>query len=95
MSAVLDPILVPWFQARKHNGGLGICASTVASEVLMLVSGLFLAAGFSGHGFMHAPATAELVVEEMLDGRARTLDISDLSLERFASGRRPFTAAVL
>ena len=59
------------------------------------VSGLFLAAGFSGHGFMHAPATAELVVEEMLDGRARTLDISDLSLERFASGRRPFTAAVL
>jgi len=43
VSAVLDPILVPWFQARKHNGGLGICASTVASEVLMLVSGLFLA----------------------------------------------------
>jgi sarcosine oxidase subunit beta len=59
------------------------------------VSGLFVAAGFSGHGFMHAPATAELVVEEMLDGRARTLDISDLSLERFATGRRPFTAAVL
>jgi glycine/D-amino acid oxidase-like deaminating enzyme len=59
------------------------------------VSGLFLAAGFSGHGFMHAPATAELVVEEMLDGRARTLDISDFSLERFATGRRPFTAAVL
>jgi sarcosine oxidase subunit beta len=59
------------------------------------VSGLFVAAGFSGHGFMHAPATGELVVEEMLDGRARTLDISDFSLERFASGRRPFTAAVL
>lgn len=59
------------------------------------VSGLFLAAGFSGHGFMHAPATAELVVEEMLDGHARTLDISDLSLERFATGRRPFKAAVL
>jgi sarcosine oxidase subunit beta len=59
------------------------------------VLGLFLAAGFSGHGFMHAPATAELVVEEMLDGRARTLDISDLSLERFATGRRPFRASVL
>ena len=44
---------------------------------------------------MHAPATAQLVVEEMLDGRAATLDISDLSLERFPSGRRPFTAAVL
>lgn len=59
------------------------------------VAGLYVAAGFSGHGFMHTPATAQLVVEEMLDGRAHTLDITDLSLERFASGRRPFTAAVL
>lgn len=59
------------------------------------VDGLYLAAGFSGHGFMHAPATAQLVVEEMLDGRATTLDIADLSLERFQSGRRPFAATVL
>jgi sarcosine oxidase subunit beta len=59
------------------------------------VAGLYVAAGFSGHGFMHTPATAQLVVEEMLDGRAHTLDITDLSLERFASGRRPFTATVL
>jgi sarcosine oxidase subunit beta len=54
------------------------------------VAGLYLAAGFSGHGFMHTPATAQLVVEEMLDGRARTIDIGDLSLERFQTGRRPF-----
>ena len=59
------------------------------------VEGLFIAAGFSGHGFMHAPATAQLVVEQMLDGRTRALDISDLSLERFITGRRPFTATVL
>jgi sarcosine oxidase subunit beta len=59
------------------------------------VEGLYLAAGFSGHGFMHAPAIAQLVVEEMLDGKAATLDISDLSLERFRTGRRPFKAAVL
>ena len=59
------------------------------------VSGLYIAAGFSGHGFMHTPATAQLVVEEMLDGRAHTLDITDLSLERFATGRRPFAATVL
>lgn len=59
------------------------------------VEGLYIAAGFSGHGFMHAPATARLVVEEMLDGKARSLDISDLSLERFHTGRRPFTATVL
>ncbi len=59
------------------------------------VDGLFVAAGFSGHGFMHAPATARLVVEEMLDGRARSLDIQDLSLGRFQTGRRPFAATVL
>ncbi len=59
------------------------------------VAGLYLAAGFSGHGFMHTPATAQLVVEEMLDGKAHTLDIGDLSLERFATGRRPFAATVL
>jgi glycine/D-amino acid oxidase-like deaminating enzyme len=46
-------------------------------------------------GFMHAPATARLIVEEMLDGRASTLDIADLSLERFRTGRRPFAATVL
>ena len=59
------------------------------------VTGLHIAAGFSGHGFMHSPATAQLVVEEMLDGRARTIDIRDLSLERFQTGRRPFKHAVL
>ena len=57
--------------------------------------GLFIAAGFSGHGFMHAPATAQLIVEEMLDGKATMLDITDLSIERFRTGRRPFTATVL
>ena len=59
------------------------------------VEGLYIAAGFSGHGFMHSPATARLIVEEMLDGKATTLDTTDLSLERFQSGRRPFTATVL
>jgi sarcosine oxidase subunit beta len=57
--------------------------------------GLYIAAGFSGHGFMHAPATAQLIVEEMLDGKATMLDIADLSIERFRTGRKPFTATVL
>jgi glycine/D-amino acid oxidase-like deaminating enzyme len=57
--------------------------------------GLYIAAGFSGHGFMHSPATAQLIVEEMLDGRATMLDIGDLSIERFRTGRTPFTPAVL
>jgi O-antigen/teichoic acid export membrane protein len=43
VSVVLDPILVPLFQARNGNGGLGVCISNVASEVLMLVGGVWLA----------------------------------------------------
>ena len=57
--------------------------------------GLYIAAGFSGHGFMHTPATAQLIVEEMLDGKATMLDIADLSIERFRTGRKPFTPTVL
>jgi O-antigen/teichoic acid export membrane protein len=42
LSAALDPLLIPWFQARNGNGGLGVCVSTVAAEVLMLAVGLYL-----------------------------------------------------
>jgi O-antigen/teichoic acid export membrane protein len=42
VSAVADPILVPWFQAHYGNGGLGICVSSVASEFLMMASAIWL-----------------------------------------------------
>jgi sarcosine oxidase subunit beta len=48
--------------------------------------GLFLANGFSGHGFQHAPVVGKLLAELIVDGRATTVDIAALSLERFASG---------
>jgi sarcosine oxidase subunit beta len=51
------------------------------------VRGLFLANGFSGHGVMHSPATGRVMAELILEGQARTLDVSSLSAERFASGR--------
>ena len=44
------------------------------------------AAGFSGHGIMHAPATGLLIAEEVLDGRAHTIDIDPLRIERYATG---------
>jgi len=43
ISAIVDPVLVPWFQRRTGNGGLGVCVSTVMSEVLMVAIGFFLA----------------------------------------------------
>jgi sarcosine oxidase subunit beta len=43
---------------------------------------MLIAAGFSGHGFMHAPATGQLVTELILDGQP-SIDLSALRLERF------------
>ena len=41
------------------------------------------ASGFSGHGVMHSPATGMLIAEEVLDGRAHTIDIDALRITRF------------
>lgn len=51
------------------------------------VPGFYLCNGFSGHGVMHAPAAGLLLAEMLVNGRAETLDISPLSLRRFAEGR--------
>jgi len=50
-------------------------------------AGFFCIAGFSGHGFMHGPGAGLLLAEEILEGKARTVDISCLHLERFKHGR--------
>jgi sarcosine oxidase subunit beta len=50
------------------------------------VEGLFLANGFSGHGFQHAPVVGKLLAERIVDGAARTVDVSSLGLDRFAAG---------
>jgi hypothetical protein len=43
VSAILDPILVPLFQRRMGNGGVGICVATVISEALVVLCALGLA----------------------------------------------------
>jgi len=50
------------------------------------VEGLYFANGFSGHGVMHSPATGRALAEIIIDGRASFLDVSCLSLDRFAKG---------
>jgi sarcosine oxidase subunit beta len=50
------------------------------------VDGLSVCAGFSGHGLMHGPAAGLLMAEEILDGRARTIDIDTLRYARFEAG---------
>jgi sarcosine oxidase, subunit beta len=50
------------------------------------VDGFINAAGFSGHGIMHAPATGELIAELIVDGKT-SLDISALNASRFRTGQ--------
>jgi sarcosine oxidase subunit beta len=49
------------------------------------VKGLYVACGFSGHGFMIAPMVG-LMLAEMILGKTPTLDL-DLSLDRYQSGK--------
>ncbi len=50
-----------------------------------VISGMFHVTGFSGHGFMHAPA-AGMVTAEVLTGKEPTVDIESLAPGRFATG---------
>ncbi len=49
------------------------------------LSGFLCAAGFSGHGIMHAPAAGEAIAELIVDGRT-SLDVTALAYDRFRRG---------
>ena len=51
------------------------------------VEGFWVVAGFSGHGFIHGPIAGKLMSELILEGEARTVDISMLDLARFDEQR--------
>ena len=50
------------------------------------IDGLYLAVGWSGHGFKLSPAVGEVVAAEV-SGRTPPIDISPLRPQRFAEGR--------
>jgi sarcosine oxidase subunit beta len=59
------------------------------------VEGFILANGFSGHGFQHSPAVGKVISELIVNGKASTIDISSLSIDRFEKGElilEPMTA---
>ena len=43
VSVVLDPILIPYFQRRTGNGGMGVCVASVGSEALVVFCAVLLA----------------------------------------------------
>ena len=51
------------------------------------IEGLYLAVGFSGHGFKLSPMVGVVMSELITEGQAASIDISELSLKRFQDGR--------
>jgi sarcosine oxidase subunit beta len=49
------------------------------------LEGLWIAAGFSGHGFQHGPVVGKVMAELIL-GRKPSVDVSALAFDRFARG---------
>lgn len=62
------------------------------------IEGAYCAVGFSGHGFKMSPIVGQLMAELILDGQAKSLDISPLRLTRFADNdpvRTPYEYGVM
>lgn len=81
--------LPPMEQANVKTGWAGFYEDTPDKHPILGriegVPGFLSAAGFSGHGLMHAPAAGEAIAELVVDGRT-TLDLSALAHDRFARG---------
>ncbi len=82
VSAVFDPILVPWFQKHMNNGGLGVCVSSVASEVLMVVSAIWICP----KGIFGRALVRQLLLTVVAGGAM-------VGAARLLSGITPFVAA--
>ena len=46
------------------------------------LANLYTAAGFSGHGMMHAPAAGRAIAELIVHGRFETIDLTRLGYAR-------------
>ncbi len=76
-------------ESRIKRGWAGLYAVTPDDNAVLeeTVPGLITAAGFSGHGFQHAPATGRIVAELIVDGEASLVDVGALSSDRFGTER--------
>jgi sarcosine oxidase subunit beta len=96
---VVDETLVDdWLERLAHRyppaAGVGVARAWAglydmtpdAHPIIGWVSeGVYAACGFSGHGFMQAPAVGAAVADELLTGRS-SFDLSPYRLGRFEGG---------
>ena len=76
--------------AEFSTGYAGLYTSTPDSHPVMDkvdgIEGLYICTGFSGHGFKLSPMVGVLMSELVLDGQAKSINISPLRMTRFAEG---------
>jgi len=77
--------------AEFSTGYAGLYTSTPDSHPVMDkvdgIEGLYICTGFSGHGFKLSPMVGVLMSELVLDGQAKSIDISPLRMSRFREGK--------
>jgi sarcosine oxidase subunit beta len=78
-------------ETTVKRGWAGLYAVTPDHHPIIeeVIPGFVVAAGFSGHGFQHAPATGRLVAEIVCDGEPSTVAIDVLGSDRFEEGELP------
>jgi sarcosine oxidase subunit beta len=76
-------------RAGVHTAWAGLYESTPDHQAILgpvgEVEGFWCACGFSGHGFMQAPAVGLVLAQLLLDGRSE-VDVSRFGHDRFARG---------
>ncbi len=108
---IVDPRALAWTRERAARRHAAFADLTFAESwacyyemtpddhpilsAIPAVEGLYVAAGFSGHGFMQSPAVGMAMAELLTAGRATTVDLAPFSLERFRDGRSIFSPSVL
>ena len=60
-----------------------------------IAEGIYVAAGFSGHGLMMSPATGKVMSELIRTGKFQTVDASRLSFSRFEHNQLFFDEAMI
>ena len=77
-------------EARLREGYTGVYDCTPdfqpALGPVQAVPGLYIAAGYSGHGFKLSPAVGHLMADWILDGEPSFVHLSMFNVERFGKG---------
>ena len=87
ITAVAERRWPPLLEARVRSAWTGLYENTPDFQPLIgpLQPGLWIAAGFSGHGFMMAPVIGRWLASWM-NGGAATADVGAFAPDRFATG---------